>query len=437
MKQLLFFILILLIAGCETTNQNNDNQLLSKFSINPSVRNIVQGNQNGILMIPQDCFVDADGNTVKEEVVIKFTEAYSIKDIFELNLETNSEDGLLISGGMVNLEATTESGEVVQIASDKSITYQKAISNQDTNRYQFFSQSESGHWGNPEPNSSYLTYYPINLHSTIYTYLDNTDSGTENKKILFSKKKLPSKKPFYGEENLITTFQSFMEGPGQYFMDHSLEPVKIPDSVLNKSYIFSKEYEDRFNALPPFDEFFTGIHLIYLRHLDKPLWIADSLALEEIKQELAYYENKSANHDTFVKDLYTYAYNALTSFLNQRKSTFPPDFFSEEELNTLTKFYNKISIVNYIQSYSLRKSGWHNIDIFLKEKYKNIFNIDFQIDCNITPEKLFLLFKKDKVSLAASSNENNKYKCSAKMPKVSAYLIALGEQDGQLLFAQK
>ena len=83
MKQLLFFILILLIAGCETTNQNNDNQLLSKFSINPSVRNIVQGNQNGILMIPQDCFVDADGNTVKEEVVIKFTEAYSIKDIFE------------------------------------------------------------------------------------------------------------------------------------------------------------------------------------------------------------------------------------------------------------------------------------------------------------------------------------------------------------------
>ena len=66
-----------------------------------------------------------------------------------------------------------------------------------------------------------------------------------------------------------------------------------------------------------------------------------------------------------------------------------------------------------------------------------------RVVCQVGSQKVVLIFKNDKVVLNAFKNADNSFcfsrnnECGIQLPFVPAYLIALGEQDGQLLFAQK
>jgi len=433
MRIILLLILLGSLYSCQETQEEQKETAVSTFTINPSQRNIVQGKKNGILIIPEDCFVDEEGNVIKEEVEVQLTEAYSIEDMLDYNLETSSPGGLLVSGGMINLEATTISGEKVEIANEKTITLQKTASKLDTNQYQFFTQA-SEQWDNPEPPNPYLTYLPLDRHPEVYVYLDNRDSPKLEDLVITTIKQ--EDRDEYRDD--LST-RSFLEGAGRYF--NGYEPTIISDEVLDKSFLSSKEYQERFAALPPSDEGISiTTHLTYLKYLDKPLWVADSMVLKELKKELLYYqkellENEKDPYYLFEIELTQHFIKVFTAFKNQYKTTFSPDRFTEEELEAINQFYQKLSTDKFIQSFSIRKVGWHNID-FLYEKHP-LKSTSLVVTTNLDVEKIALVLKDDKAISQGKRKEVKSFTFPGKLPQVPAYLIALGEEDGKFFFCKK
>ncbi len=93
----------------------------SKFEIDPSKKNIINGTGVNMLIEP-NTFVDANGNLITEKVEIELLEALKMDDFLSNNLATLSGDQLLVSGGMFQVTAKTASGTEVQISPDQPIT---------------------------------------------------------------------------------------------------------------------------------------------------------------------------------------------------------------------------------------------------------------------------------------------------------------------------
>ena len=95
MKKILFLLLAMqCLYSCQQVKNEQDNQ----FIIQSNVQNIIQGDQGSILIIPQNALVYEDGPEITEDVTIKLTEAYKLKDILDNGLDTRTADKFLVTG---------------------------------------------------------------------------------------------------------------------------------------------------------------------------------------------------------------------------------------------------------------------------------------------------------------------------------------------------
>jgi hypothetical protein len=425
MKIILLLILFVSLYSCQNIQEEpiDKKTAISTFTINPSKRNIVQGKNNGILIVPKDCFVDEEGNVIEEDVEVQLTEAYSIEDMLDYDLETISSEGLLVSDGMINLEAKTVSGKKVKITEEKTIVFQKASSLVDTNQYQFFSQPGEL-WANPKPASPYLTYCPIEEH-TSFVFIEDEEKTRDFNKIVFSNSK-------EGEASWrLVDSLSFSN-----FIASYKQLQDISDTILSNSYASSFEYGQRFILIPPYDELSISVHFFYLKNMDKPLWLVDSMIAEEYKSILPSYKDDSYNYQRIERIV-----NLATNFKRQYKTTLSPDKFTDKDLEELKRFYQKKRVNEFIQTYRVNKLGWHNIDYFYDQS--ELIPTTLSIDCNKDVKRVALVFKGIKTVLQAKKSKNNSYcfglseRCSIKMPHIQGYLIAVGEENGQFFFAKK
>jgi len=439
MKNFLILFLLIFLYSCQSpqVQESNNSEPYTSFEIDNAQTNIINGPKGGVFILPKECFVDETGTPVNETIELQIIEAYTIEDIFNNNLETNSEDGLLVSGGMVNIEASTASGAAVQIASGKSITYQKPFSNQDTNQYQFFSQSEDKLWENPQPPNPFLTYLPLEEHSKKYIFIKRDEDGLWT----YADAEISESKSTKEGFELFDS-SSFMLMISSKSAAHLFNDLKVPldESFLQKTYIASKEYEERFSRFLPWGEEYFDMHRIYLENVDKPLWIVDSMVLEKYSAKLIKAETDSPDTDYFKqlqKDVKT-----LIAFKNQYKTTFPEDKYSDEIREALNFALKKIAANNIIQSFSIRKNGWHNIDYYFDSK--TLSPIELTIKCNTAAERVSLILKNDKAIRNGIESSANTYcldrekSCRIMLPQnTKAYLIASSTKDGKILFAKK
>lgn len=433
MNKLIILLLSFFLFSCQQEKKTG-----SKFNLQPDVQNIVQGTEGSILIIPANSFVYEDGTVIKESVTLELTEAYNLESIFRNGLDTRTSKDLLVTGGMINLKATVVSNKKVVLAGDKEITLQVVESLLDSNNYQFFSQDE-GVWANPEKPSPYLTYLPINKHSETYVYIKKAEDG---KYISYDQCKYVSeKKQIEGYELYeMTSFPIWKKKGG---MQYILEKLNLlgKQEMLDNSFLASKEYDNRFMTAPVFaGEQNYGIHEIYLKNLDKPLWVADSLVLADLNKELEYAgtEENYENDEYYQQILKNIA--IFTKFKNQYKTTLPTERFSEGELEQLKKHYNKLESNKFIQSYLVRRLGWHNIDYIYKD---NLFPVELMIACTQEVDRVAVLLNDVKVILQASAKEGGQYclnwgqNCEIKLPKGKAYAVAISENEGVLMFGYK
>ena len=423
-KNYLFFIAI--VALCACTSPKIDKKEAPKpfeLQIDPEKSQVVT--HNGlILIIPKDVFAYKDGEPVKEPVILQIKTAFKLSQMIDYGLETRTKDGILVSGGMFNLEAKTKSGKEVTIAKDKAITAQVAQSVSDSNNYQIFSSQNGREWESPQPKSNYLTYLPLDKHTILYQYNKNDDDSLSPGHF-YTKYKKDYKGYIFQRQERVTRindsslcFHPYRKLP---FLSHE---------KLDKTFIASKEYEDRFIAFPPV---YLWLHCTYLDHLTKPLWEADSIIIAVFESELKG-ALESGEKEAYVNQIKS-DIKKMTFFKNQYKTVFSTEGLSTEELEKLQQVYKEINTTSAMQSYSLRTLGWHNLDYFPNIE---LFPTKFEVETNMEA-KVILALKNSRVLLNLDSKNGKIYSYSNanRMPHADAYILGIASKNGDIYFAQK
>ena len=88
------------------------------FNIDNNTANTIKTKNGTEILIPAGCFINSNGETVKEVVQVEVIEAFSLKDFISSGLATVSDGKLLLSNGMMYINAKA-AGEQLQI--DKSL----------------------------------------------------------------------------------------------------------------------------------------------------------------------------------------------------------------------------------------------------------------------------------------------------------------------------
>jgi len=421
----ILFGLVLIVSGCNRIDKKEDNQ----FLIQTDIRNIIQSVNGTIIIIPSGTLVYEDGATIEEPVNVTLREAFTLSGILENNLETRSSGKLLVTGGMIDIDVSVISGRKVIISDRKEMTLQVAENVLDTNSYKLFNQNGKN-WENPKNVDSFLTYLPIKNHQTIYAYSNGPDSMALMENVLYSK----SLNAIKGNK-LLDSFSIEVFLRNKYNI-----PDFFNDEIIDKSFLSSKEYEDRFLQIAVWDELSIDVHRTYIKNIDKPLWGADSVVLEMLNGYRLDLEKRGNTSDFYYESLVK-TIDKVLKFKNQYKTTFSEERLTKEELGLLKKAYKKIAVNQVIQSYSIRKLGWHNIDYFYNQS--ELITTELSIKCNADAKRVVIIFKDIKSVVQAKKNKKAQYcfgfggECEVKLPHLKAYIIAMAEKDGQLLFAKK
>jgi hypothetical protein len=81
-------------------------------AITPTQTNVIKGKKGTNVTIPANAFVDRHGNPVTGTVVVEISEYYSTADYISKGLSTISEGQLLVSGGVVDIRAYSDTTEL-------------------------------------------------------------------------------------------------------------------------------------------------------------------------------------------------------------------------------------------------------------------------------------------------------------------------------------
>lgn len=109
------------ISELETFLMTETQKRTQTFTIKNDEKNLIIGNSGTKVYIDENTFVFENGEipTLKE-VNLSMKEAYTIEDMMIFRLSTHADEGLLETGGMVFLEATSQ-GRILKIQDGKSI----------------------------------------------------------------------------------------------------------------------------------------------------------------------------------------------------------------------------------------------------------------------------------------------------------------------------
>lgn len=131
MKQTIWITIItfslILMNSCETDKAETENKIPEKiefpkinYTIASSNDTTIFGPQGTRIFIGSNSFQFADGSPANDSITIELKEFYTKTDIILAELSTSSDNGLLETGGMIYLNATSH-GQELEIKEDKKI----------------------------------------------------------------------------------------------------------------------------------------------------------------------------------------------------------------------------------------------------------------------------------------------------------------------------
>jgi hypothetical protein len=118
-KKMMKILCFLLIIGATVNAQSlMDDEI---FRINPAHDTVLTTNLGSQVSIPKAAFQDSLGNSIQAGIIeISIKEVANQKDMLLEGLSTNTKDGILISNGMIRIEAASN-GQKIELAKDKAI----------------------------------------------------------------------------------------------------------------------------------------------------------------------------------------------------------------------------------------------------------------------------------------------------------------------------
>jgi len=338
LSSILPILLIIVLLAC---NERNDSSLTDikvypndpfkkdivssqYFTIDTKQENLVEGNSGTVIYIPQNAFIDSEGNSVDAQVRIELAEALSPSDMILSNLTTTSDGKMLETDGMIYFNATTLEGQKLKVNPQHPVYIEIPTNKKKPGMMAYQGiRDEQGNmnWINPQPIKNYLI--PVNID--LLDFLPEGFEAEVTKGLAIFKRKEATKEfvdslyyslspneysidtsnlssidmneAFYNKHNQVKdgkyTKKSFDRNDiKSEHKDSEKRPVPEIDPAIikvihnkkfNNTLIATKEFEKRLQFI--FKTCKNEILELYIRNLDKDMWVIDSMAGEKLAGE--------------------------------------------------------------------------------------------------------------------------------------------------------
>ncbi|HTF22030.1 MAG TPA: hypothetical protein VK658_28310 [Chryseolinea sp.] len=219
------------------------------FSILTSQANTIVGKEGTIILIPKGSIVDQNNNPVYDSVIVEIKEHFKIIDYLASNLQTTSNDSLLVTQGMLFVSATDRNGNDLKIATGKTIRFEIPTSDYRHNPLIFIGQREdsgSMNWSLPDKQTKTMIPFPIRFISKNRFTTECND--------------------YYG----IT-----LDTVNNRYYNYYRNIDEFENTLLA-----TKEFQDRFSWYC-----WKEILPIYINNLDKNMWEIDEMVVQHLRKD--------------------------------------------------------------------------------------------------------------------------------------------------------
>lgn len=339
------------------------------FEIDANITETIEGQNGTLIIVPENSFLDENGNQVNGKVNFELVEAYELSDIVLYNLTTTSNGNVLETGGMFYTNAT-QNGQQLTVDPANPMMIQIPCIEEKSNMMAFESEIDTAgniNWKKPKPLEQFLTKVDMNLLDFLPVGFENEvhasmpivglekANSQEVDKLYYSLKISEKIKRLSGKEfrklsrlkkenYLYLINQKGVFETEEYWIvskdfDCGINPLSIKTIKENidysNSFVATKEFEERLVELHKLE---NGQKMfdVYLENLDKNLWYSDSIVAEMVinKRNDPAFKDKGNVLNLSNRDRKK---NVFDNFFNQRKTKVrDADLYSE----ALTKYYN-------------------------------------------------------------------------------------------------
>ncbi len=400
------------------------------YNIDPAKGAIVEGKEGTLIIIPKNAFINDNNEIVNEPVQFELVEALTLEDMVLYNLGTTSNGTPLESGGMLHIKALCSNKEV-KINPAQPLYIEVPTHEVKPNMLVFEGKTQMDgklNWENPKSLKKYLVRVPLKdldflpegFAAKVKTFMPYENHKKASKELVDSLY-YSLANPYHGTDQPASFMGKYwvsiwdaIFNPNKkgdtisgYSRDMSwrkgfVDTTRVPDCGINpfsiatikqktfaKSYIATKEFEERIAALHKLDSG-DAMLKIYIDNLNKDLFVADSLVAEQVKGEdkeafLKFYQQKCSNTKEGEKyqDQLSKYYNQKTKEYKVAQQNIAKEWENKkiEELNkiaeelknkdseTAKSIENKLPAPNVVTGYSYSfnwaSTGWVNIDAYL------------------------------------------------------------------------
>lgn len=131
---------------------------LQQITIDPTQDELIECKDGTVIFVPEDAFVDANGNVIAEPVTLEIIEALTMDKIVAYNLATMNGDNALKSGGMVYVQPKLN-GVNLELAEGKSLHIEVPTDEYDSDMQAWRGVPDGNgnlNWENPQAIENYL-----------------------------------------------------------------------------------------------------------------------------------------------------------------------------------------------------------------------------------------------------------------------------------------
>jgi hypothetical protein len=386
------------------------------FEIDPNTENFVEGEKGTVVLVPAGAFLDKNGNIPKGKITVELAEALTVEDMLLSNLTTTSDGKPLQSGGMLYLNATTESGEQLHVDATKPLYIEVPTENKVAGMQAYVGIRDSMgnmNWVDPKPIVNYLVkvdlkdldFLPAGFYDTVKTNMPYKGHLEADKPLADSLyyslavndgsyltdglKNTDMNEPQYNRNKKIENGkyddQSFDIEPMNSTPNDDYKVITVQQTALDSGaacginpasikVLKSKKFANSFIATREFEERMHHIHQtcqqevidIYITNIGKNLWEADQAAYDYLKSinnaKAEVFKNFYQQKLTTVEGASKYA-DKLAKYYKQQLKKIEAQLqnLKEKEIKNLQKENDKVEKVK--EKY--RKTLWK------REKYRN------------------------------------------------------------------
>jgi hypothetical protein len=420
------------------TALNIPEEMKQHFRIEPKASQVIVGESGTMILIPDNAFTDANGNAVKGKVKLEVIEGISNADIMKMNLGTMSDQGVLETGGMVYINAFSETGDTLQLANAKQLDVEIPTDNKKRGMKLWTGitrEDGSISWADPQPLKESLVQIPASaLEENAAPMKEQAVPKTKDKRVgvLFSDN-IPADRIGWQAEDTqwITEVDSnAYQITTATATGFKTETIDLADEKFENTNIATTEFRSRLPFIRQACD--ARVMLCYTNFPTRALWKSDKAAADTLEK------SGCALADVF---------RQLANLKQDKVNPSDPNTvaaLNEAREKALKKYAENVRESQRLSTYSfgMKKLGWANVDclayggqlLFLNAHVNGLNeNENVRVTLIVPSRNIFIhAYKRPNGDYSFTHGETEQQ--AAYPTGTEAFIVARSGRDGNLKF---